>query len=77
MRFGDANPVMAISFGNIPVEAMRICRSPKPRLLPVHAVARTTGPDGCNKEHRDDGEMESPRRTCGRICIAIISKSGG
>ena len=24
MRFGDASPVVAISFGNIPVEAMRM-----------------------------------------------------
>jgi hypothetical protein len=29
MRFGDASPAMAISFGNIPVEAMRAADTTK------------------------------------------------
>jgi hypothetical protein len=45
MRFGDASPVMAISFGNIPVEAMR---APQRR----RAVFRLAARDRVAARHR-------------------------
>ena len=62
MRFGDASPVRAVSFGNIPVEAMRPPLLPHLKMLPKGVVSYLCGGGGLTQGGREpDRRKATPR----------------